>query len=291
MTQRTAIERPRARYGVAKNKIALLSRSIVCVPVIVHDIREQGSAFRMKSLRPLPPINIAEARHGSINRNDANGHVCVMSCHPMLNTEPFNTGTSHEIVGGVDPALLRRVRKLWGSCRYWKCEIDGLFLIGVVLVQTITDLDFLFAVKQQNFHFNCGCVQRGTRQNDGRSPRLMFRLQQLPVRCGINREFRIRQGQERFDDLRSTVGEYSLPCSCFRVPIAASYVQVLSKLIWAVGINQLALKLLVINMRDCSTRVVKGDSVERVLDSMAFRRRRARRRLLAILYTETFVAD
>src|SRR5205814_6686870 len=117
MTQRTAIERRRAGYGVAKNKIALLSRSIVCVPVVVHDIREQGSAFRMKSLGPLPPINIAEAGHGSINGNDANGHVCVMSCHPMLNAEPFKTGTSHDIVCGVDPALLRRVRKLWSSCR------------------------------------------------------------------------------------------------------------------------------------------------------------------------------
>src|SRR4051812_21369957 len=114
-----------------------------------------------------------------------------MRSHPVLNREPLRTSPFHQVSRRIDPSLLNFVRKLWLLQGDREGEINSFFLSGVLLIDGVVQLDFLFRIKQEHFKLDGTRVRVRTLQANGMSPRRLLCTEILASVRGVNRQIRL----------------------------------------------------------------------------------------------------
>ena len=226
--------------------------AVVGVPVVVHDIRENGRALGMELRRPGAAIDVAKAGERGVEGHDPDRKLIVARGHPVLDVEPFQAGALQKVARRVDPAFLRGVGKLARGGRDREGEVNALLGRDRVVV------------KQQDLRFNRRRMGRFTAQADRLPERRLGHSQDVSPRGGLNRQLGRGPRLDRTHDLR--------------IAVAAADVEVLIEAIRTAAIDDFLLQLLVKDVGDRPARAIHGHTIESVLDHRIVRDLGRRRR-------------
>ena len=160
----------RAGDDVAEAEMSALAGTIIRVPVIVHDVGEDGSGARAELGWPLAAIDIAERDQRSIERHDGGGQAILLRRNPVLHREPFMSGAGVHVLRRIDDSVLNLILKLRMVHGEREGEVDALLGVDFFLGQVFDEFNFLLMVEQANFGRDFWSVGVAALQTRDRSP-------------------------------------------------------------------------------------------------------------------------